>query len=202
MWNVKPFKNVSFFTHFVEKGECFNVIYRHCQVFFFDNRLYGFGVPIIFFLHCSVSAGLSKAVLGPVFDLCSSWCRPSVCAGLGLRRLRWCRRKAFPPVFASVGDAEAQLASVVQTHPGQEMCGHMLGFDPRTRAHFGLSSLVEGHVPLPAGPVVPVYDWGVSVVAVLLEALPKFTVFWEAFLKKKTFFNNFQQTFSYTVFSP
>lgn len=123
-----------------------------------------------------MSPELSKAVLGPVFDLCSSWCRPSVCAGLGRRRLGGCR-KTFPPVFASVGDGEAELASVVQAHSRQEMCGHVLGFDPWAGAHFGLSSLVEGHVPFPAGPVVPVYDRGVSVVAVLLEALPKFTVF-------------------------
>lgn len=129
------------------------------------------------FYQCSVSVKLSKAVLGPVFDLCTSWCRPSVRAGLCRRRLRRCWWKTFPPVFASVGDGEAQLASVVQAYPGQEMRGHVLGFDPWAGAHFGLPSLVEGHVPLSAGPMVPVYDRGVSVVTVLLEALPEFTVF-------------------------
>lgn len=127
----------------------------------------------------SASTKLSKAVLGPVFDLRASGRGPDVRAGLGRGglRMRRCGRLAFPPVFAPARDGEAQLAPVVQAHPGQKMRGHVLGFDPRAGAHFGLASLVEGHVPLAAGPVVPVEDRGVSVVAVLLEALPEFTVF-------------------------
>lgn len=144
-------------------------------LFFGGRRVVGFGC-VHHFQQCSVSVKLSKAVLGPVFDLRASRCCPGVRAGLSRRWLRWCRWQAFPSVFAPVRDGEAQLAPVVQAHPRQEMRGHVLGFDPWAGAHFRLPSLVEGHVPLPAGPVVPVDDRGVSVVAVLLEALPEFTV--------------------------
>lgn len=95
------------------------------------------------------------------------------------------RRRAFPSVFAPVRDGETQLAPVVQADPGQEMRGHMLGFDPWAGAHFRFPPLVEGHVPLPTSPVVPVDHRGVSVVAVLLEALPELTVICEPFLKRR-----------------
>lgn len=58
----------------------------------------------------------------------------------------------------------------------------MLGFDPWTGAHFGFPSLVEGHVPVATGPVVPVDDRGVRVVAVLLKTLPELAVVIEPFL--------------------
>lgn len=81
-----------------------------------------------------------------------------------------------------VCDGEAALAPVVQADPGQEVSGDVLRLDPWTGAHFGFPSLVEGHVPLPAAPVVPVDDRGVGVVAVLLETLPELTVIAEPFL--------------------
>lgn len=68
------------------------------------------------------------------------------------RRCRW----GFAPVFAPVCDGEAPLAPAVQAHPGQEMRGDVLRFDPRAGAHFSLPSLIEGHVPLATSPVVPV----------------------------------------------
>lgn len=75
------------------------------------------------------------------------------------------------------------MAPVVQADPGQEVGGDVLGLDPRAGAHLGLPSLVEGHVPVAAGPLVPVEDRGVRVVAVLLETLPELTVVTEAFLE-------------------
>lgn len=100
-----------------KNGNGLNVINNHCQMVFGGSTGGGVGSTHHFY-QCSVSAKLSKAVLGPIFDLCTSWCRPSVRVGLGRRRLRRCQWKAFPPVFASVGDGEAQLASVMQAHPG------------------------------------------------------------------------------------
>lgn len=85
-------------------------------------------------------------------------------------------------LFAPVCDGEASLAPVVEADPGQEVSGDVLRFDPRTGAHFGLPSLVEGHVPLAAGAVVSVEDRGVRVVAVLLETLPELAVVGEQFL--------------------
>lgn len=85
-------------------------------------------------------------------------------------------------LFAPVCDGEASLAPVVEADPGQEVGGDVLRFDPRAGAHFGLPSLVEGHVPLAAGAVVPVEDRGVRVVAVLLETLPELAVVREPFL--------------------
>ncbi len=73
----------------------------------------------------------------------------------------------------------------MQADPGQEVGGDMLGFDPRAGAHFSFASLIEGHEPLSTSPVVPVDDWGISVVAVLLETLPEFTVVCEPFLQKR-----------------
>lgn len=92
------------------------------------------------------------------------------------------RRRGFASVFAPVCDGEASLAPVVQGDPGQEVSGDVLRFDPWTGAHFGFPSLVEGHVPLATGPLVPVDDRGVGVVAVLLETLPKLTVICEPLL--------------------
>ncbi|TNN71737.1 hypothetical protein EYF80_018088 [Liparis tanakae] len=61
----------------------------------------------------------------------------------------------------------------------------MLRFDPRAGAHFGFATLVEGHKPVAAGPVVPVDHRGVRIVAVLLEAFPEPTVVREPILKEE-----------------
>lgn len=118
---------------------------------------------------------LSKPVLGPVLDL-SRRCA-SMDIGLHQRWFgrRWQRR--FLPLFAPVCDGEATLNVVMEAYPRQEVGGYMLGLDPRAGAHFSFPSLVEGHEPIPTSPVVPVDDWGVGVVAVLLEALPELTGF-------------------------
>lgn len=128
---------------------------------------------------------LSKPVLGPILDLRASRRCSCVDVSLHQRRFRWWRRRGFPSLFAPVCDGEAPLALVVQADPGQEVRGDMLGFDPRAGAHFRFPSLIEGHVPLPTSPVVPVDYWGVSVVAVLLETFPELTVICEPFLQKK-----------------
>lgn len=99
---------------------------------------------------------LSKPVLGPILDLRASRGRSCVDVRLHQRRFRWWWRRGFPSVFAPVCDGEAPLALVVQADPGQEVCGDVLGFDPRAGAHFRFPSLIEGHVPLTASPVVPV----------------------------------------------
>lgn len=88
-------------------------------------------------------------------------------------------------VFAPVSDGEASLAPVLEADPGQEVRGDVLRLDPRTGAHFGFASLVEGHVPLASGAAVPVEERGVGVVAVLLEALPELAVVGEPLLEQR-----------------
>lgn len=128
---------------------------------------------------------LSKSILGPILDLRASRRRSCVDVSLHRRRFRLWWRRGFPSLFAPVCDGEAPLTLVVQVDPGQEVRGDMLGFDPWAGAHFCFPSFIKGHVPLTTSPVVPVDYWGVSVVAVLLETFPEFTVICEPFLQKR-----------------
>lgn len=131
------------------------------------------------------SSHLSKSILGPVLDLSTPGQRACIDIDLWHRRFRWGWHWGFPPLLAPVCDGEATLAFILQVDPGQEVCGDMLGFDPRAGAHFSLSSLVEGYEPLAASSVVSVDHWGVRVVAVLLEPLPELAVIREPLLKIK-----------------
>ena len=74
------------------------------------------------------------------------------------------------------GDSKGELRGLGLPKAGEEVCGDVLGPGTGAAAPLGFAPFVECHIPLSARAWAAVDGRGVSVVAVLLEALPKLAV--------------------------